>query len=214
MQDIFVAGGDTSSTTVEWAISEMLRNPTTMEKAQEEVRAVFSKKGKVEETGLEELKYMKSVIKETLRIHPPAPLLLPRESRERCELNGFTIPSKTRVIVNAWAMGRDPDHWNEPDKFIPERFLGTSVDYKGKNFEFIPFGAGRRICPGISLGLANMELLLAEMLYHFDWKLPHGVRPEELGMTEIFVGIVARRKKELYVTPIPYKAVAAQVKAQ
>lgn len=213
MQDIFVAGGDTSSTTVEWAISEMLRNPTTMEKAQEEVRAVFSKKGKVEETGLEELKYMKSVIKETLRIHPPAPLLLPRESTERCELNGFTIPSKTRAIVNAWAMGRDPDHWNEPDKFIPERFLGTSVDYKGKNFEFIPFGAGIRICPGISLGLANMELLLAEMLYHFDWKLPHGVRPEELGMTEMF-GIVARRKKELYLTRIPYKAVAAQVKAQ
>ncbi|KAJ9153898.1 hypothetical protein P3X46_027286 [Hevea brasiliensis] len=201
--DIFIAGSETSSTTVEWAMSEMLKNPRVMEKAQEEVRRVFDKKGNVDETDIHELKYLKLVIKETLRLHPPAPLLLPREGRERCEINGYEIPAKSKVIVNAWAINRDPNHWTEADKFYPERFLDSSIDYKGNNFEFIPFGAGRRMCPGVLFGIANVELPLAQFLYHFDWKLASGLKAETLDMIESF-GATVRRKNDLHLIPVPY----------
>ncbi|MBA0668557.1 hypothetical protein Goklo_001453, partial [Gossypium klotzschianum] len=143
--DIFSGGSETSATVVDWAMSEMIKNPRVMTKAQAEVRQVFQGKGNVDETGIHQLKYLKCVIKETLRLHPVFPLLLPRECSQNCEVNGFEIPSKTRVIINAWAIGRDPNHWVEPEKFEPERFINSSVDFVGTNFEFIPFGAGRRI---------------------------------------------------------------------
>ncbi|GMN62060.1 hypothetical protein TIFTF001_031137 [Ficus carica] len=201
--DIMSAGSDTSSTTVEWTISELLKNPKVMKKAQSEVRQVFHGKEKIDETELDELKYLRSVIKETLRLHPSAPLLLPRESSQSCVIRGYEIPAKTKVIVNAWAIGRDPAYWSEADKFIPERFLDNSVDYKGSNFEFIPFGAGRRICPGLAFGVASVELILARLLFHFDWKLPNNGKPEDLDMTEVF-GISVGRKTDLCLVPIPY----------
>ncbi|KAH7843840.1 hypothetical protein Vadar_021263 [Vaccinium darrowii] len=203
LSDIFGAGSETSSTVVEWAMSELLKNPQAMKRAQDEVRNVFKKKGKVVETGLHELKYLNSVVKETLRLHPPAPLLLPRESSEKCMVNGYEIPAKTRVIVNAWAIGRDPRYWTEAERFDPERFIDSEIDYKGKDFEYIPFGAGRRICPGISFALPNMELPLAQLLYHFDWKLPNGMKREEIDMEERF-GVTVRRKHDLYLIPIPH----------
>ncbi|KAL5735724.1 hypothetical protein ACOSQ2_030512 [Xanthoceras sorbifolium] len=201
--DIFGGGSETSSTTIDWAMSELTKNPRIMKKAQTEVRQVFNRIGQVE-TGINEMKFLKAVIKETLRLHPPAPLLLPRECRERCEINGFEIPVKTKVIVNAWAIGRDPKYWSEPNKFIPERFLDSSIDYKGNNFEYIPFGAGRRICPGISFGIANVELPLAMLLYNFDWKLPDGIKHEDIDMTEEF-GVTVRRKNDLWMIPSSYQ---------
>ncbi|KAL5737417.1 hypothetical protein ACOSP7_030178 [Xanthoceras sorbifolium] len=200
--DIFGAGTETSSTTINWAMSELMKNPRIMKKAQNEVRQVFNRIGQVE-TAINEMKFLKVIIKETLRLHPPAPLLLPRECRERCEINGFEIPVKTKVIVNAWAIGRDPKYWSEPNKFIPERFLDSSIDYKGNNFEYIPFGAGRRICPGISFGIANVELPLAMLLYNFDWKHPDGIKHEDMDMTEEF-GVAVRRKNDLWMIPISY----------
>ncbi|KAJ9153908.1 hypothetical protein P3X46_027296 [Hevea brasiliensis] len=197
---MFIAGSDTSFTTSEWAISEMLKNPRVMKKAQAEVRQVFSEKGHVDEADLGELNYLKLVIKETLRLHPPVPLLIPRESREQCEINGYQIPIKSKLIVNAWAIGRDPNYWTEADRFNPERFSDSTVDYKGANMEFIPFGAGRRMCPGISFGIANVEILLANLLFYFDWKLPHGMKQEELDMAESF-GAVTRRKNDLGLIP-------------
>ncbi|KAL5548602.1 hypothetical protein UlMin_003833 [Ulmus minor] len=184
-------------------MSEMIKEPEVMKKAQDEVREVFSRKGSVDETGISEMKYLKAVVKDTLRLHPSAPLLLPRECGEECNINGYEIPFKTKVIVNAWEIGRDPKYWDEPKNFKPERFLESSIDYKGKNFEYIPFGAGRRICPGISFGLINVELPLAMLLYHFDWKLPVGTKPEKLDMTESF-GITVRRKDDLILIPIAY----------
>ncbi|TYI96781.1 hypothetical protein E1A91_D01G097500v1 [Gossypium mustelinum] len=201
--DMLIAGTETSSTAVEWAMSEMIKNPRILEKAQAEVRQVYDRTGDVNEADLHELKYLKLVMKETLRLHPPVPLLLPRESSERCEINGYAIPAKTKVIVNAWAIGRDSNYWNEAERFYPERFIDSSVDYKGTNFEFIPFGAGRRICPGMSYGMAVVELSLAQLLYHFDWKLPNGMKNEDLDMTEIF-GATAGRKRDLRLIPIPY----------
>ncbi|CAO2841642.1 unnamed protein product [Amaranthus hypochondriacus] len=202
--ELFGAGVETSSTALEWAMSELLKNPNVMEKAQAEVRRVYQGKTIVDETMLHELKYMKQVIKETLRLHPPLPLLAPRESIESCQLHSYDIPSKTRVLINAWAIGRDSKYWSDPEKFDPERFEGCSIDYKGTDFELIPFGAGRRKCPGMTLGIVNVELPLAMLLYHFDWRLPHGVEgPQNLDMDESF-GITIRRKNELYVIPVPY----------
>ncbi|GKV36160.1 hypothetical protein SLEP1_g44321 [Rubroshorea leprosula] len=158
-------------------------------------------KGVPEFEGLHELKYLNLVIKETLRLHPAAPLLAPRESRERCEIDGYEIPEKSRVVINAWAIGRDPKYWTEADKFFPNRFLDSTADYKGSNYEFIPFGAGRRMCPGISFATATIELAVANLLYHFDWKLPDGKTSEDLDMTEVF-STVGRKKIDLCVIPI------------
>ncbi|GMP65091.1 hypothetical protein CsSME_00026048 [Camellia sinensis var. sinensis] len=204
--DIFSAGSETSATTVDWAMSEMMKNPRIMRKAQAEVRQVFNGKGKVDETGIQELNYLKLVIKETLRLHPALPLLLPRECGERCEINGYEIPVKTKVIINAWAIGRDPNYWSDPECFRPERFFDSSIDFKGNNFEFIPFGAGRRICPGMAFGLASVEMPLAQFLYHFDWKLPSGMNQEELDMTEAFA-VTVRRKEDLNLIAVPYKPI-------
>ncbi|XP_068497284.1 cytochrome P450 71D10-like [Phaseolus vulgaris] len=201
IRDIFIGGGETSSSVVEWGMSELIRNSGVMEKAQAEVRKVYGEKGYVDETELHQLIYLKCIIKETLRLHPPVPLLVPRESRERCQINGYEIPSKTRVIINAWAIGRNPEYWSEAQSFKPERFLDNSIDFKGTHFEFIPFGAGRRICPGITFGIPNVELPLAQLLYHFDWKLPNKMKNDELDMTESG-GITLRRKNDLCLIPI------------
>ncbi|KAF5175428.1 Cytochrome p450, partial [Thalictrum thalictroides] len=201
--DMFLAGTDTSSTLMEWTFTEMLRNPSVMEKAQEEVRRIFNGKKKIDQADIDKLNYLRLVIKESLRLHPPAPFLLPRECRERCEIEGYEIPKGSKVLVNVWAMGRDPENWKDPESFEPERFQDMSIDYKGTNFKYIPFGAGRRICPGILFGIANVELPLALLLYHFDWKLANGVKPEELDMTEVFSSVV-RRKENLHVIPTSY----------
>ena len=157
----------------------------------------MGKKTTIEETDVQDLEYLKLVVKETLRLHPPAALLLPRECREQCEIDGYIIPIKTRVIVNVWAIGRDPEYWDDPESFRPERFENSSIDFTGTHFEYLPFGAGRRMCPGISFGLANVELPLALLLYHFDWQLPNGLNSNDLDMTEA-IGITASRKNNLW----------------
>ncbi|CAL4943116.1 unnamed protein product [Urochloa decumbens] len=195
--DVFGAGSETSSTTLEWAMSELIKNPRVMRKAQHEIREVFQGQGDLTEDSMDKLTYMHLVIKETLRLHPPGPFLLPRECRETCRVMGYDVPKGTAVFVNAWAIGRDSKYWDDAEEFKPERFQSSDVDFRGADFEFIPFGAGRRICPGMALGLTVMELVLASLLYHFDWELPGGVKPEELDMAETF-GITVRRKSKLY----------------
>ncbi|XP_051133917.1 salviol synthase-like [Andrographis paniculata] len=200
LMDVFQAGIETSSMTTNWIMVEMLRHPSVCKKAQDEVRLVFKDKGFVDESCFDELKYLKLVIKESLRIHTPIPVMFPRVSTEPCEIFGYKIPPKSQVLVNAWAIGRDLKYWKEPDSFIPERFLDNPVDYKVNNFEYLPFGAGRRICPGISFGLANVEHALAMLLYHFDWALPDGMKPGDMDMAEA-AGVTLRRKEPLYVIP-------------
>ncbi|PNX95942.1 cytochrome p450 [Trifolium pratense] len=201
--DIFSAGSDTTFTILEWAMSELIKNPQVMHKAQVEVRGVYNEKGYVDEPNLHKLIYLKSVIKETMRLHAPVPLLLPRQCSEKCKINGYEIPVKSKVIVNAWSIARDSRFWIEGEKFVPERFIDSSVDYKGVDFQFIPFGAGRRICPGMMFGIANLEISLANLLYHFDWKMPNGDKADELDMTESF-GLTVRRKHDLWLVPTIY----------
>ncbi|KOM27759.1 hypothetical protein LR48_Vigan462s001200 [Vigna angularis] len=202
IMDIFVAGVDPVATTINWAMAEMMKNPRVMKKAQDEVREVFKEKGRVDEICMNELQYLKFVMKETLRLHPPGVLLVPRECAETCEIDGYEIPEKTKVLINAWAIGRDPKYWSEAERFYPERFIGSSIDLKGNHFEFIPFGAGRRICPGISFGLPTVEVTLAVLLFHFDWKLPNGIKSEAFDMTETF-GVTVGLKNDISLIPLP-----------
>ncbi|CAM0948983.1 unnamed protein product [Alopecurus aequalis] len=203
--DLFNAGSETSATTLQWAISELMRHPNVMQKAQAEVRENLQGKPTVTEDDLANLKYLRLIIKETMRLHPAGPLLLPREAMETCKILGYDIPKGTTVIINAWAIGRDPKHWEDPEEFKPERFESSMVDYKGTNFEYIPFGSGRRICPGMTFAEANMEIVLAALLYHFDWELPGGAKPEDVDMTET-MGLTVRRKNDLYLHAVVHVA--------
>ncbi|XP_076949167.1 6,7,8-trihydroxycoumarin synthase-like [Bidens hawaiensis] len=194
LMNIMLGGTETSATTVVWAMCMLMMNPESFKKLQHEVRNVIGKKGKVDEHDLYKLDYLKAVIKETYRLYPTAPLLVPRESRDRCVINGFEIPKKTLVYVNVWAVGRDPKCWERAEVFDPERFMGSSVDYKGADFELIPFGSGRRGCPGMLLGATTVELTLANLVCSFDWEMPMGTSEIDTLTTP---GTVARKKNDL-----------------
>ena len=162
-----------------------------------EVRGIKGEEGDIKEENLEQMKYLKAVIKETLRLHLPVPLLIPRQSTQDTKIYGYDIPAKAGVIVNCWAIHRNPAYWDEPEKFNPERFMNSTVDFRGQDFEFIPFGAGRRMCPGISFAMASSQLVLANILHKFDWELPDGLCGETLEMSESF-GINMHRNTPLF----------------
>ncbi|XP_044486138.1 cytochrome P450 71AP13-like [Mangifera indica] len=201
--DMFAAGTDTSFITLDWGITELIMNPKVMEKAQAEVRSILGERRVVLESDLPQMHYLKAVIKEIFRLHPPAPVLVPRESMEEITIEGYNIPAKTRFFVNAWAIGRDPESWDDPEKFEPERFMDSTIDFKGMDFELIPFGAGRRSCPAITFGAATVELALAQLLHSFDWELPPGVDAKDLDLTEVF-GITMHRIAHLEVVAKPH----------
>jgi cytochrome P450 len=193
---MLVAAIDTTSATLVWAMTALIQNPRVMKKVQEEIRNFGCKKEFLDENDIQNFTYMKAVIKETLRLYLPAPLLVPRESREKCTISGYNIPANTIVYVNAWAIQRDPNVWKNPEEFYPERFLESSINFIGQDFELIPFGAGRRICPGMSLGVASIEIILANLLFSFDWKLPHGLVIEDVDI-EMLPGITQHKKNPL-----------------
>ncbi|XP_074591734.1 germacrene A hydroxylase-like [Curcuma longa] len=197
--DMFLGGTTTTSDTIEWAMTELIRNPEAMEKAQKEVRNLYKDKNQVTEEDAMELGYLKLVIKETLRLHPPAPLI-PRICKETCEMLGYEIKAGSRVFLNVWAINRDPLYWEEAERFNPERFIKNSdIDFKGSNFEYLPFGGGRRLCPGMGFGLATLHLILAHLLLYFDWKMPHGMKANEIDMSET-PGLIASKKHKLMLT--------------
>lgn len=197
--DMFVAGTDTTATAMDWTMAELIKAPRIMKKVQEEVRRVAGNKPMVEESDIDQMPYLRCVVKETLRLHSSG--VIPKKTTTNAKLGGYDIPAKTRVLISAWAIGRDPKLWDKADEYMPERFLESSVDYRGQHKEYIPFGAGRRICPGISYALREVEFVLANLLFLFDWKLPGGVRGEDLDMTEEFT-LVIRKKEPLHVIPV------------
>ncbi|XP_020216121.1 cytochrome P450 71A1-like [Cajanus cajan] len=192
--DFLLGGTDAVASAIEWVILELVRNPMTMKKVQEEVRRVVGHKSNVEENDINEMHFLKCVVKETLRLHPPVPLLAPRGTRSSVKLNGYDIPAKTNVIINAWAIQRDPKFWKSPEEFMPERFEKSQVDFKGQeSFQLIPFGFGRRGCPGMNFALAATEYVLASLLYWFDWTLPADSNALNIDMTEIFAFVVSTK---------------------
>ncbi|KAL0431923.1 UNVERIFIED_CONTAM: 4-hydroxyphenylacetaldehyde oxime monooxygenase [Sesamum radiatum] len=205
----FLGGVDTSAIVIIWAMSELIRNPQTMQKAQAEIRTKLGVKTTLEPDDLGKLTFLKMIVKETLRLHPPVPLLLPRETRRMCQIHAenntvYNISPQTRVLINAWAIGRDPNTWNKPNEFLPERFEGNEVDFRGQHFEFVPFGGGRRMCPGISNSIATIELTLANLLYWFDWEVAEGMKVEEIGSLEEEGGVTMHKRTKLTLVPINY----------
>ncbi|XP_019196625.1 PREDICTED: cytochrome P450 83B1-like [Ipomoea nil] len=196
LMNVFIAGTDTSSAVIIWTMTALMKDPRVMNLVQSEIREFVGKKSKVDEEDIQKLSYFKAVIKESLRLFPPSPILVNRESLSKCTIDGYEINPKTLIIVNNWAISRDLEYWENPDKFYPERFLDSNVDYKGQNFEFIPFGAGRRTCPGITLGVASSELALANLLYAFDWELPSWLKKEDVD-TNVLPGLTMHKKTPL-----------------
>ncbi|TMW82257.1 hypothetical protein EJD97_006400 [Solanum chilense] len=203
LMNVLVAGSDTSAAGVVWTMTALMKNPKAMKKVQQEIRESIGNKGIVNEDDVQNMPYFKAVIKETFRLYPPVPLLVPRESMTKSTLEGYEIQAGTIVHVNSWAIARDPKIWENPEEFIPERFLNSDIDYKGQNYELIPFGAGRRGCPGKTLGVAFMELALSNLLYAFDWESPHGMKKEDID-TNVRRGITPYKKNELCLIPRSY----------
>ncbi|XP_043720848.1 flavonoid 3'-monooxygenase CYP75B137-like [Telopea speciosissima] len=201
LQDIIGAGTDTTSVIVEWAMAEMMQCPEIMRKTQEELKQVVGLDNIVEESHLPKLSYLNALVKESLRLHPPLPLMVSHCPSQSCIVGGYTIPKGTNVFVNVWAMHRDPNEWENPLTFSPERFLsdGNNYDYKGNNFNYLPFGSGRRMCAGIPLVEKMSVYVLASLLHSFKWQLPDDVK---LDLSEEF-GIVLKKTTPLVITPTP-----------
>lgn len=202
--NMFAAGTDTSSSTTEWAIAELLRNRRILAKVQQELDLVVGRDRYIKEEDLPNLTYLQAVIKETFRLHPPTPLSLPRIASESCDIFGYHIPKGSTLLVNVWAIARDPKEWNDPLDFKPERFLQggekCDVDVKGNDFEVIPFGAGRRICVGMSLGIRMVQLLTATLTHSFNWELENGLNEKTMNMEEAY-GLTLQRAVPLSVHP-------------
>jgi ferulate-5-hydroxylase len=200
IMDVMFGGTETVASAIEWTLTELMRSPNDLKRVQQELTDIVGLDRHVEESDLEKLPYLKCIIKETLRLHPPIPLLL-HETAEATEVGGYHIPVKSRVMINAWAIGRNPDSWEDPNSFKPSRFLKEGVpDFKGNNFEFIPFGAGRRSCPGMQLGLYALDLAVVHLLHCFTWELPDGIKPSELDMSDVF-GLTAPKATRLIAVP-------------
>uniref|UniRef100_I1QJZ9 Cyt-P450 monooxygenase n=1 Tax=Oryza glaberrima TaxID=4538 RepID=I1QJZ9_ORYGL len=193
MFDAFGARIDTISNTVVWAMAELLRNPSIMAKVRAEMEDVLAGKKTIEENDTEKLSYLRAVIKEAMRLHPVAPILLPhRAAEDGVEIGGYAVPKDSTVIFNVWAIMRDPTAWERPEEFMLERFLQRAeVDFRGKDFEFIPFGAGRRLCPGLPMAERVVPFILASLLHAFEWRLPVGVAAETLDLSEKFTTVNA-----------------------
>ena len=194
-----VGGTDTSSNTFEFAMAEIMNKPEVMRKIHQELDVVVGKDNIVEEFHIHKLHYLHAVMKETLRLHPALPLLIPHCPSEKCIVGGYTIPKGSQIFVNVWAIQRDPSIWKNPLNFDPGRFFDSKWDYRGSEFNYFPFGSGRRICAGIVMAERMVMYSLATLLHSFDWKLPHG---EKLELTEKF-GFVLKKKIPLVAIPTP-----------
>ncbi|CAN1275747.1 Cytochrome P450 76A2 [Linum perenne] len=179
--EIFLAGSETTSSTIEWAMTELVRNP------------------EVEESDIDELPFLQAIVKETFRLHPPLPLLVPRRVEEDALFMGYHVPKGTQVLVNAWAIGRDPEAWEEDSwSFRPERFLGSKVDFRGQHHQLIPFGAGRRVCAGLLLAHRMLHLVLGTLVHEFSWEVSGD--PKDIDMDDR-LGVTMRKSEPLMVMP-------------
>ncbi|XP_054808107.1 geraniol 8-hydroxylase-like isoform X2 [Prosopis cineraria] len=198
-QDMLAGGTDTTVNTMEFAMAQILSNPKVMKRIQEELESIVGRGNMVEESHINKLPCLLAVMKETLRLYPVGPLLVPHCPNKTTNLAGYMIPKSSCVFVNVWAIHRNPSVWDDPMCFDPSRFLNSQRDYKGNDFDYLPFGSGRRLCAGIALAERNFIHLLASLIHSFDWKVPQG---QELDTSEKF-GILLKKKTPLVVIPTP-----------
>ncbi|XP_057794453.1 cytochrome P450 76T24-like isoform X2 [Salvia miltiorrhiza] len=195
--DLFVAGTDTTSSTVEWAMTELMRNPHILSKAKTELQIILGQnKAVLQESDISKLPYLQALVKETFRYHPPGPFIARQKDGDDAEIGGHLVPGNAVVLINIWAIGRDSRIWGNPDAFQPERFLDGDIDVKGQDFELIPFGAGRRICPAHALAHRMLHLMLAAFIHNFDWRVEN-----QVDVTEKF-GLSLQKALPLKAMPI------------
>ncbi|KAJ0539966.1 putative cytochrome P450 [Helianthus annuus] len=197
IKDIMIAGTETTATTIEWAIASIMHNHNVMKILQEELAEIVGLNNVVEEFHLPKLIYLYATIKETLRMYPILPFLIPRSPRKECMVGGYKIPKGSTIFLNVWSIHRDPQYWDNPLEFNPERFFKSKCDTNGNDMKFFPFGSGRRMCAGISLAEKMLMFILASLLHSFDWNLPKG---EDHDLTEKF-GITLKKRKPLVAIP-------------
>lgn len=204
VQDVFFGGIGTASSMLDFTMAELMQRPQMMEKLQAEVNSCIPNGQEVvSEADLVDMIYLRAVVKESLRLHPVAPLL-PHFSMAQCRIEGHNIPAGVQVLINSSAIGRDTRYWEDAEEFIPERFIGdgcaTHVNFKGNDYQFLPFGSGRRMCAGVNFGIACIELMLANLVHRFDWELPMEKKRGDIDMSEVF-GLVVSRKEKLLLVP-------------
>ncbi|PWA34102.1 cytochrome P450 93A3 [Artemisia annua] len=200
IQNLFMAGTDTSASTLKWALAQLINHPDIMKKAKEEIDQVVGGKRLVQESDIPNLPYLQAIVKETLRLHPAAPVI-PRKSRQNCNVLGYDIPANTHIFINVLAINKDPNHWENPLEFRPERFETNMVDVRGQQFHFLTFGTGRRMCPGISLAHHIMHTTLGAMLQCFDWKAGKDGNLASVDMEE-GTGLTLPRANPLVCVPV------------
>jgi cytochrome P450 len=202
--DIFAAGSDTMALTVVWAMAELLRNPGVMARLRAEIRDALGGKDAVEEADAAGLPYLQAVVREAMRLHPAAPVLLPHKAVEDgVEIGGYAVPRGCTVIFNSWAIMRDPAAWERPDEFLPERFLGRELDFRGKQLEFVPFGSGRRLCPGVPMAERVVPLVLASLVHAFEWQLPAGMSADQVDVSDKFTNTSVLAFPPIKAVPLP-----------
>ncbi|KAH7860939.1 hypothetical protein Vadar_019794 [Vaccinium darrowii] len=214
--DMMTAGNDTTTISAEWAMAEMIKNPRVQQKAQEELDRVVGCERVMTESDFPNLPYLQCVAKEAIRLHPPTPLMLPHKASSNVKIGGYDIPKGSTIHINVWAVARDSEVWKNPEEFRPERFLEEDIDMKGHDFRLLPFGAGRRVCPGTQLGINLVMSMLGHLLHHFCWTPAEGMKPEQIDMSEN-PGIVTYMRTPLQAVVKPrlsahlYKRVAADI---
>jgi len=206
-QDMFIAGTNGPASVLEWALAELIRNPHVFKKAREEIDSIVGKERLFKESDIPNLPYLQAVVKETLRMHPPTPIFA-REATRSCQVDGYDVPAFSKIFINAWAIGRDPNYWDNPLVFNPERFLQnddpskSKIDVRGQYYQLLPFGSGRRSCPGSSLALLVIQATLASLIQCYDWVVndgkSHDIDMSEIGRVTVFLA------KPLKCKPVPH----------
>nr|QWK52341.1 cytochrome P450 705A37 [Isatis tinctoria] len=202
--ELFTGTIDSTSTTIQWAMAEILNSPNTLERLREEIESVVGRTRMIQETDLPKLPFLDAVVKEVLRLHAHGPLSV-RKFQEGCKIRGFYIPENTTLVVNAYAIMRDPNYWEDPDEFKPERFLDSLRPLPAEEarreqaLKYIPFGTGRRACPGGNLASIFVRTAVGVMVQCFDWE----IKGEKINMEEAAGRIFLNMAHPLKCTPSP-----------
>ncbi|KAI3465046.1 hypothetical protein Pfo_021709 [Paulownia fortunei] len=198
LMELLIGATDSTTITTVWLMVELIRNKEKLSTVRDEI-AQTVEGDEINESLLSQCHYFQACIKETLRLHVPAPLLVPHRATETCKVNNYVITKDSMVLVNAWGIARDPNYWEDAASFKPERFLDSKIGYRGTHFEYLPFGTGLRMCPGSTVAFKNIQMLVGSLLHCFDWSLPNGADPTTIDTNEKYVTTLKKEKPLLLI---------------
>ncbi|KAL6572720.1 hypothetical protein OROMI_013678 [Orobanche minor] len=198
IDELLIGATDSTTITTVWLIVELMRNKEMSSKVRDEI-AQAVEGDELNETRLSECHFFMACIKETLRLHVPAPMLVPHRAIETCKVNNHVIPKHSMILVNAWAIAQDPNYWENATTFRPERFLDSKIGYRGTHFEYLPSGTGLRMCPGSNVALKNIQMLVGSLLHYFDWSPPNGADPTTIDTSEKYLTTLKKAKPLLLI---------------